>query len=279
MTYYRSDPRWIRLVMKERKMAFQKRFGQHFLHDNNILEKITHAMDPQKEDVLLEIGPGIGTLTERLLPFSGKYIAVEIDRKFCEILEEAFGKEEHFQLIEGDILKTDLSTIPPNAKVLGNLPYYITSAIIMHFLEGNYSWKSLTFMMQKEVAERIIAAVGTKEYGVLSVITRSLSVPEILFTISPGAFYPPPKVESALVRFMPKKTTLPEGLIPLIKASFASRRKTIHNNLKGIIEPEALSSAFEKTGISASERAERLAPEDFRRLFEAIEESRRSLGR
>lgn len=274
MKYYRSDPKWIRLVMKERGMAFQKRFGQHFLHDQNILGKIVEAMAPQKEDMLLEIGPGIGTLTERLLPDVGQYYAVEIDRKFCEILEEAFGKEDHFHLIEGDVLKTDLSVIPSGAKVFGNLPYYITSAIVMHFLEGAYDWKSLTFMMQKEVAERIVATAGTKEYGVLSVITQSLSEPEILFPISAGAFYPPPKVESALVRFLPKESHLPEGLIPLIKASFSSRRKTLHNNLKGMVEAAVLAEAFDTSGISPSERAERLSPEDFLRLLEAIEKAK-----
>ncbi len=271
MKYYRSNPGWIRLLMRERGMAFQKRFGQHFLHDDGVLEKIVSSMELEREDLLLEIGPGVGTLTERLLPYVDRYVAVEIDRKFCEILEEAFGTEEGFHLIEADILKADLTDVPPGAKVIGNLPYYITSAIIMHFLEGDYPWKSLTFMMQREVAERITAPVGTKEYGVLSVITRSLSEPEILFTIPAGAFYPPPKVESALMRFLPKKADLPEGLIPLIKASFASRRKTLNNNLKAIAEPAVLAKTFERAGISPSERAERLSPEDFLRLFQAME--------
>lgn len=256
-------------------MAFQKRFGQHFLCDQNILGKITEAMELTGEEVVVEVGPGIGTLTERLLSEAKEYYAIEIDRKFCEILEEAFGSEEHFHLIESDVLKADLRQIPKGAKVIGNLPYYITSAILMFFLEGDYEWSSLTFMMQKEVAERISAPVGSKTYGVLSVITQSLSTPEILFNIPAGAFYPPPKVESALMRFHPKEVALPDGLIPLIKASFSSRRKTLTNNLKSLYDKEVLGSAFADSGILPEQRAQSLSAEDFVRLHAALSKAQK----
>lgn len=266
MSYERTSPAWIKAKMAIKGLRFQKQFGQNFLIDGNVVENILAGLELQPTDTVVEIGPGIGALTERLFDRVDKLIAIEIDRNLAQEIQQDFPEVE---VLVGDVLKIDPSELPANAKLVGNLPYYITSAIIMHFLESDQPFERLVIMMQKEVAERISASPGSKDYGVLSVITQLYCEVDYLFTVSRHCYLPAPKVDSAVVRLCPK-TVQSKKLIPVVKAAFSSRRKTIYNSLKNAYDTDRVTAALNKAGIDPIRRAETLSLDEFVALGEAF---------
>lgn len=266
MSFKRHRPSWIHETMKKEGLHFRKRFGQNFLIDEVALTKILQGLRLKGGDNLLEIGPGLGVLTERLLEEDLELYAVEIDRDLARILERDL-KKENFHLIVEDVLKLDPSRFPEPLIILGNLPYYITSAIIMHFLESPLHITRMVFMMQTEVAKRLLAAPGSKDYGILSVITQSYGRVEKLFDVGKNCFMPAPKVESTVIGIDPYETRhLDELALEIIKAAFSLRRKTLLNALSTSFSKEEILLACERTGISPSSRAETLSVEDYKKL-------------
>lgn len=263
----RTSPAFISDQMKKFGIHFKKKFGQNFLIDQNIVEKIVESMDLNEEDHVLEVGPGLGSLTERLYERTKNLNVIEIDRDLAGILEEDFSG---LQVINEDVLQVDPSRFPEGIKICGNLPYYITSAIIMHFLESELTFHSLTMMMQKEVAKRLVSTVGSKEYGVLTVITSMLAEVDYLFDVKNTCFMPRPNVDSAVIRIRPKHVELPAELITLIKRSFSKRRKTLQNNLSEHYDKESLEQAFLKAEVASHRRAETLSPEEFLKLHREL---------
>ncbi len=256
-----QNKNYIKDLMKHSGLKFNKRFGQNFLIDKNIIDKIVDTIDIKPGDQVLEIGPGIGAITGEILRRGANLSVVEIDRGFVEILKNNF---DHVSIIEGDILKVDLTFLQEGAKIVGNLPYYITTPIIMHFLESDLPFESLTFMMQKEVGERIAADVGTKEYGVLSVIAQMLSDVTLEFSVSPNSFVPKPNVDSIVVTFRRKEVAFDkDSVIKVIKAAFSSRRKTLKNSLSNHFDKHLVMEALDKADINPTIRAERLTLDDF----------------
>ena len=229
---------------------FRKKWGQNFLKDPNIIRKIVDLLELTPNDIVLEIGPGQGALTNEIAKVAKNIIAVEIDPLLIQYLES--NKQENMNFILGDILDFDLNTLPSPIKIIGNLPYYITSPIIMKFLEWG-RWQRLVFMTQKEVAHRIVAKPKNKIYGRLSVanVNLELNVPNTVF-------HPKPDVSSSILSFTPKNNEILdiEKFSHLVKLSFAQRRKKLKNNLKSIFTSEEL-------GKLADSRAEELSVEDF----------------
>lgn len=266
MKYERTSPRGIKALMDIHGLRFQKQFGQNFLIDGNVVDNIVKALELSPQDEVLEIGPGIGSLTERLLQHTKHVTAVEIDRQLVDVLHLSFPELE---VISGDILKQDPLSFPQGVKIVGNLPYYITSAIIMHFLESELAFDRLVIMMQKEVAQRISASVGSKDYGVLTVITQLFCKVEYLFTVSRHCYMPAPKVDSAVVRLRPVEKQS-KALIPIIKAAFSSRRKTLLNALQNNYDKARVIAALEQSAIDSTRRAETLSLEEFVRLGEHL---------
>lgn len=265
--YNRNRPGWIVKKMKEESLVFRKRFGQNYLIDEHALEGIIGALDLKGGENVLEIGPGLGALTERLLREEVELYAVEIDRDLGRILENDF-KQENFHLIVEDVLKVDPLSFPQPLVIVGNLPYYITSAIIMHFLESSLEISSMSLMMQKEVAQRLLASPGSKDYGVLSVITQIYAQVEKLFDVGRNCFMPTPKVDSSLVRLWPGKSqNLEEKGLKIIKAAFSQRRKTLNNSLSSVFEKEEISRALKNAHIDPARRAESLSIEEFKNLI------------
>ena len=227
-------------ILKKYDLRLTKSLGQNFLTDINIIDKIVEAGEVTSEDLVLEIGPGIGSMTLQLAKVAGRVVAVEIDRHLIPALEEVLEGCDNTQIVLGDILKTDLHELvrdwPGPLKVISNLPYYITTPIIMHLLESDIPWHALVFMVQKEVAQRLAAQPGGKDYSALSVSIRCLSEPKLCFTVSKNCFVPKPDVDSAVVRL--RKTGNPEVegvdmvlFHKIVRASFSQRRKTIVNSL------------------------------------------------
>ncbi len=247
----------------------KKRFGQHFLHDSNIVHKLISAIRPEPGQSLLEIGPGQGALTLPLLEQCGELTAIELDRDLIDDLQRRAEGVGRLHLINADILKVDLSALPlsPPLRIAGNLPYNISTPLMFHLLNWRDRIADMHFMLQKEVAERIIAAPGGKHYGRLSVMMQYHCATEYLFAVPPGCFSPPPKVDSAIIRLRPWPEPPfpvrdPEHLGRIVQAAFGQRRKTLGNALKGLVGREAL----EAIGIDPGTRAERLSVEDFTRI-------------
>lgn len=247
----------------------RKRFGQNFLHDRGSLERMLAAIDPQPGQALVEIGPGQGALTWDLLSRLGRLEVIELDRDLCARLETERSRHPGELIIHsGDALKTDFCTLeqPPPLRVVGNLPYNISTPLLFHLLGQAGCIRDMHFLLQKEVVERMAAAPGGKDYGRLSVMLQMLCEVEPLFTVGPGAFHPPPKVDSAFVRLTPLPTPRyaidPERFAERVRLAFAQRRKTLRNNLKGVIEAAQLEAA----GIDPGRRAETLTLEEFARL-------------
>ncbi len=253
-----------------------KSLGQNFLTDINIIDKIVEAGEVTRQDLVLEIGAGIGGMTLQLAKAAGRVVAVEIDRRLIPALEEVLADCDNTEIILGDILKTDLHAFvkdwPGPLKVISNLPYYITTPIIMHLLESDIPWNTLVFMVQKEVAQRLSAPPGIKDYSALSVAIRCLSEPKLCFTVSKNCFVPKPEVDSAVVRL--RKTVRPEldgvdmGLFrKVVRASFSQRRKTIVNSLGAapwiVGGKEKLREVLGKMAIPENTRAECLSLEQF----------------
>lgn len=248
----------------------KKSLGQNFLIDRSIREKIIQASDLKKNDTVLEIGPGRGEISEGLLKSVKKLIAVEIDPSLCAALKDKFSTRANFELINADILKIDLSKLSPGAgkiKVIANLPYYISTPAIIHLLKYKKHIREIYLTLQKEVAQRICAAPGTKAYGAFSCFAQFHSQPEILFEIKNTSFWPRPKVDSCFIRLKalnkPRlKIADEERFFRIIRTAFNQRRKQLKNSLKKILPTEA----FKQAGINPNSRAENLSLADFARL-------------
>ena len=266
-----ADPSATRHVLKKFKLRAVKGLGQNFLIDANIVRQIVNAADINSGDEVLEIGPGIGTLTQGLLEAGAHVTAVELDKKLPAVLRETLAGYENFRLIEGDILKVNLAELMPRPfKVAANLPYYITTQILLTLLEKKLPVTKVVTMVQREVAERMTAAPGSKIYGALSVAVQLRSEPRIAFDVPPKSFLPPPEVTSAVVvcdvRKPPFEIADEEFFIKVVRTAFAQRRKTLLNSLTATFEREKILSALQAAGIDSTRRAETLSLEDFARL-------------
>ncbi len=245
----------------------RKRFGQNFLTDTSILEKIVKAISPKSSDNIIEIGPGQGALTELLLVSGADLHAIEIDRDLAAFLHDKYSKISHFHLHENDVLKVDFNSLlsaDQPARIIGNLPYNISTPLIFHLLKYLPGINDMLFMLQLEVVERMAALPGSKNYGRLSIMVQYYCQVEKLFNVPASAFSPPPKVESAIVKLTPLKQSThqldsPEHLTNLLRQAFGQRRKTIRNNLSGLISAEEL----EVLGINPSLRPENLSLDDY----------------
>lgn len=268
-------------ILKKYNFSFQKKFGQNFLIDTHVLDKIVRAAEITKEDMVLEIGPGIGTMTQYLAQAAGKVIAVEIDKNLIPILSDTLSGYENVRIINDDILKVDIQKLvdEENAgkpiKVVANLPYYITTPIIMGLFENHIPAKSITVMVQKEVAERMQTGPGNKDYGALSLAVQYYAEPYIVANVPPNCFLPRPKVGSAVIRLTchekPPVEVADEGLMfDIIRASFNQRRKTLANGLKNSgkldFSKEAIAEAIESLGKGAGVRGEVLSLDEFAQL-------------
>ena len=249
----------------------RKRFGQNFLHDPGVIERIVHAIAPRPGEHLVEIGPGLGALTRPLLEAAGKLDVVEIDRDVIPVLREACAGYGELVIHNQDVLKFDFTTLPGRPlRVIGNLPYNISSPLIFHLLEHLPVIQDMHFMLQREVAERLAAAPATEHYGRLSVMVQWRCSVELLFTVGPGAFKPAPKVESAVVRLTPHRQApvqVEDGarFAALVNRAFSQRRKTLRNALKGWVT----AATMESLAIDPMRRPETLSLADFARLSNA----------
>ena len=272
-------------ILKKYNFNFQKRFGQNFLIDSHILEKIVESAEITKEDCVLEIGPGIGTMTQYLAESAGQVIAVEIDKSLIPILEDTLSPYDNVTVINEDILKVDIQKLveEQNAgkpiKVVANLPYYITTPIIMGLFESHVPLDSITIMVQKEVADRMQVGPGTKDYGALSLAVQYYAKPEIVAYVSPGCFIPKPNVGSAVIRLKrydrpPVEVRDEAFLFRLIRAAFNQRRKTLANGIGNAGDipcgREQAQEALEKLGFSPSVRGEALTLQEFALLSNEI---------
>lgn len=258
-------------------LKLTKSLGQNFLTDGNIVRKICDASGVTKEDTVLEIGPGIGTLTEELALRAKIVIAVEIDRHLIPVLEENLAEYPHVHLIHADILKTDVEALVQTyaqgtpVRVVANLPYYITTPILTGLMEHEGLVRSITAMMQKEVAERMTAGPGDSAYGSLSVFTQSFADAQIAFTVPRTVFIPQPNVESAVVHMemKTKDEKLDAAFFAFVRKAFSLRRKTLVNSLshQDGYDKDAIRSALEETGLPPSVRAEALAAGELFALY------------
>lgn len=272
-------------VLQKYHFNFQKKFGQNFLIDTSVLDRIITAAEIGGEDCVLEIGPGIGTMTQYLAERAREVVAVEIDKNLIPILEDTLAAYDNVTVINEDILKVDINRIAEERnggrpiKVVANLPYYITTPIIMGLFEKNVPLKSITIMVQKEVAERMQVGPGTKDYGALSLAVQYYARPEIVANVPPNCFIPRPGVGSAVIRLTryeepPVKAADERRMFALIRASFNQRRKTLVNALANAPElglsKEAVAGALEKLELSPTIRGEALTLEQFARLSDFL---------
>ena len=279
-----SNPQVTIDIIKKYNFAFQKRFGQNFLIDGHVVEKIVRAAEISKEDVVLEIGPGIGTMTQYLAEAAGKVFAVEIDKNLLPVLSETLAEYDNVTVVNEDILKVDIKELlgeNVNCKVVANLPYYITTPIIMGLFENEVPAKSITVMVQKEVAMRMQAKPGTKDYGALSLAVQYYAEPYIVANVPVNCFMPRPNVDSAVIRLTrynepPVKVKDEKKMFGLIKASFNQRRKTLQNGINNSSElnysKEQVADCLRRMGLSESVRGETLTLEQFARLSDLLEE-------
>jgi 16S rRNA (adenine1518-N6/adenine1519-N6)-dimethyltransferase len=266
------------------------KLGQHFLRDESAAQKIVAALGDVSQKTVLEIGPGTGVLTRRLVARARRVIAIEFDKVLAAQLRMRFALAPNVEIIEGDVLAIDFDTIfgpkpgisrpgleyaPDPASLVGNLPYYITSDILLRLFEYRRYFDALVIMVQREVADRIVAQPGSRDYGLLSATTQLYARAERLFTLAPGAFNPPPKVHSTALRLtmapqLDKLSVAEDGFIDFLKLSFGQKRKTLWNNLKLEYDPATLKAALERTGVKANVRAEALPLEKSAALFRAL---------
>lgn len=283
---YLGNPKKTIEVLQKYDFVFQKKFGQNFLIDTHVLDKIVNAARITKEDFVLEIGPGIGTMTQYLASAAREVFAVEIDRALIPILEDTLQDYENVTILNEDILKVDIRKLAEERnggrpiKVVANLPYYITTPIIMGLFEGEVPIDSITVMVQKEVADRMQVGPGTKDYGALSLAVQYYAEPYIVANVPPNCFMPRPKVGSAVIRLTkykdaPIKVTNEKLLFQLIRASFNQRRKTLQNGIKNFgglnFSKEQVAQALEEMGLPASVRGEALTLEQFATLANILD--------
>ena len=272
-------------VLQKYDFTFQKKFGQNFLIDTHVLDKIISAAHITKEDMVLEIGPGIGTMTQYLAEAAGKVIAVEIDKNLIPILSDTLSEYQNVRIINEDVLKLDLRKLADEEnggkaiKVVANLPYYITTPIIMGLFENQVPVESITVMVQKEVADRMQTGPGSKDYGALSLAVQYYAEPYIVANVPPNCFMPRPKVGSAVIRLTRHKEPPVEVkdeklMFDIIRASFNQRRKTLANGLnnsdKITCSKEIFTEAIEKLGKGPSVRGEALSLQEFASLSNDI---------
>ena len=266
-------------LVKKYNFKFSKSLGQNFLIDDSVLTDIVDGASVDDKDFIIEIGPGVGTLTAKLLMKAKKVTSIELDNDLIPILQEELGEHENFDLIHNDALKVDFNSLigdEPSVKLVANLPYYVTTPIIVKLLKDGYNFKSLTIMIQKEVAERINAEPNCKEYGALSVLVQYYCNTSIVRRVAPSCFIPRPKVESIVIRLdrleALRVNVKDENLMfALVRAGFNMRRKTLWNATKTFnLSKEKLEEAFEKSGIDPKRRAETLSIEEFAHLSDCI---------
>ena len=288
MKAYLADPAETKRVIEKYDFAFRKQFGQNFLIDASVPAAIVEAAALTKDDTVLEIGPGIGTMTQYLAEAAGKVVAVEIDKALIPILADTLSGFDNVQVLQGDILKTDLQKIIEEnggrpIKVVANLPYYITTPILMKLLSGGEDISLMAVMVQEEVARRIVSGPGNKDYGSLSVGVQYYADPEIVCRVAPSCFLPQPKVASSVLRLVkraqPKVTPKDAAhMFACVKAAFLQRRKTLPNALAGYaplgVSREEAAAALEELGLDARVRGETLSMEQFAALSDALKEKK-----
>ena len=287
---YLGNPKYTIEVLQKYNFAFQKRFGQNFLIDTHVLEKIIAASQITKEDFVLEIGPGIGTMTQYLAEYAREVTAVEIDNTLIPILKDTLKDWDNVTVINDDILKVDIRKLALEKnggkpiKVVANLPYYITTPIIMGLFENQVPIDSITIMVQKEVADRMQVGPGTKDYGALSLAVQYYARPEIVANVPPNCFMPRPKVGSAVIRLEryekpPVQVTDEKLMFRIIRASFNQRRKTLVNGLKNSQElsysREEIEEVLNTCGIPLNIRGEALTLSEFAKIANAFDEKRK----
>ncbi|WP_130863056.1 16S rRNA (adenine(1518)-N(6)/adenine(1519)-N(6))-dimethyltransferase RsmA [Bacilliculturomica massiliensis] len=282
------SPATIRQIKDRHNFRLTKSLGQNFLTDGNIVDKIVESAAAGPTDLIIEIGPGIGVLTAAAAAAAGQVVAVEIDRNLIPVLAETLKEYDNVEIINRDILKTDLTEVIGNyekingaertgVKIIGNLPYYITTPIIMKILEDGVKADSLTIMLQKEVADRILAGPGTKIYGALSVAVQYYCTVSLVAKVPKEVFVPQPKVDSAVIRLdlrkeKPVELISEEAFFATVRGGFGQRRKTLLNSLTGVMgrTKEEIGEALKQAGIDPRRRAETLSIQEFADLANAI---------
>lgn len=284
---YLGEPQHTIAVLQKYNFHFQKKFGQNFLIDTHVLERIISEAGVTKDDFVVEIGPGIGTMTQYLCEAAGAVAAVEIDKNLIPILHDTLSEYDNVEIINNDILKVDIAALAKEKnggkpiKVVANLPYYITTPIIMGLFESHVPIESITVMVQKEVADRMQCGPGSKDYGALSLAVQYYAKPEIVANVPPNCFMPRPNVGSAVIRLTRHETPLVEVadeklMFRLIRASFNQRRKTLVNGLKNASDlsytKEQIEQAIEAIGQPLTIRGEALTLEQFAQLANRFKE-------
>lgn len=273
-----ANPSVTRHILKAFNLHATKKFGQNFLVDANIVRGIVDSAEAGPGDKILEIGPGIGTLTQGLAESGAEVIAVEIDKKLPAVLAETLKGYDNVTIVPGDILKVNIREIMGEGpfKVAANLPYYITTPILMALLEQHLPITHIVTMVQKEVAERMVAKPGSRIYGALSVAVQYYTEPYIAYDVPPRSFIPAPEVDSVVIACKVRETPAvavkdEKVFFRVVKAAFGQRRKTISNAMKGAgFDKEQIAAAFEKAGIDAGRRGETFSLEEFGRLADAL---------
>ncbi|MNO54285.1 Ribosomal RNA small subunit methyltransferase A [compost metagenome] len=268
-------------LVKKYNFRFSKSLGQNFLIDDSVLEDIVEGAEVSEEDLVIEIGPGVGTLTRELIKKAKRVVAIELDSNLIPILTEELGDEEKFSLIHNDALKVNFDEImagEKSVKLVANLPYYVTTPIIAKLLNEGYKFKSLTIMIQKEVAERMNSEPNCKEYGSISVLVQYFCTTKIIRKVAPSSFMPRPKVDSIVIRLdrleQPRVELKDEKLFfDIVRNSFNMRRKTLWNALKSFgLDKESMEGVFRDAGIDQKRRGETLSIEEFGALANSLYE-------
>ena len=286
---YLGNPKYTIEVLQKYGFVFQKRFGQNFLIDTHVLDRIIEASEITKDDFVLEIGPGIGTMTQYLCEAAREVVAVEIDTNLIPILKDTLSAYDNVEVLNQDILKVDIASLAKERnndrpiKVVANLPYYITTPIIMGLFESRVPIDSITIMVQKEVADRMQEGPGSKEYGALSLAVQYYAKPEIVVNVPPSCFMPQPKVGSAVIRLTrheqsPVEVEDEKLMFQVIRASFNQRRKTLANGLNNFggfgLSKEEIQTCIEELGVPVNIRGEALSLEQFAELANIINRHR-----
>lgn len=272
-------------VMLDQNFRTKKKFGQNFLMDENVLNNIVDAADINKNDLVIEIGPGIGTLSQKILERAYSAILIEIDEKLIPILNDTLKEYSNFRILNEDIMKLDLNSLFSegeknlNIKIVANLPYYITTPVLTKLMKSHLDYESITVMIQKEVADRLIAKKGNKDYGAITLLVNFYTDPKIIEFVTKDKFFPRPKVDSAVVDLKKKETKLPEGLtenmlFTVIRAAFLHRRKTLYNGLlnckKLNLSKDKIKLAISKSGWEDGIRGEKLSLFDYIKLSQEL---------